>query len=313
VGSYVVKRLLLAVPTLLLVALIVFAILRLVPGDPAQLLLGDFADPASLEALRERLGLDRPLPAQFLAWLGAVLQGDLGVSITTGEPVLAAITERFAVTAQVVLLSFAVAMLIAVPAGLVAAHRQNSGFDFAIVATVVLCLSVPSFWVGLLLILVFGVELGWLPTVGYVSPAEELAAGIRYLILPAAALVFVEMGQIARMSRSSAIEVLRLDYVLHARVKGVPERRVLWRHVFPNAFAPTVTLAGMLLGSLLGGAAVIETVFTLPGLGRFLVDGIYQRDYPVVQGALLFVAVVQVLMNLAVDLLYPLFDPRVRL
>lgn len=311
--SYATRRILLAIPTLVVVSLVVFALLRLVPGDPAELLLGDLADPATIAALRAKLGLDLPWPAQYLAWAGALLEGDFGVSITTGEPVLAAMLDRLAVTAQVVLLSFTVAMLLAVPAGLIAAHRQDSLLDLGVVIAVVLCLSVPSFWVGLMLILFFGVKLGWLPTVGWVSPAEDFATGIQYLLLPALALLLVEMGQVARMTRASTIEVLRLDYILHARAKGLPESAVLWRHAFPNAVAPTVTVAGMLLGSLLGGAAVIETVFTLPGLGRLLVDGIYQRDYPVVQGVLMMVALVQVLMNLLVDLLYPLLDPRVRL
>lgn len=311
--SYATRRILLAIPTLVVVSLVVFALLRLVPGDPAELLLGDLADPATIAALRAKLGLDLPWPAQYLAWAGALLEGDFGVSITTGEPVLTAMLDRLAVTAQVVLLSFTVAMLLAVPAGLIAAHRQDSLLDLGVVIAVVLCLSVPSFWVGLMLILFFGVKLGWLPTVGWVSPAEDFATGIQYLLLPALALLLVEMGQVARMTRASTIEVLRLDYILHARAKGLPESAVLWRHAFPNAVAPTVTVAGMLLGSLLGGAAVIETVFTLPGLGRLLVDGIYQRDYPVVQGVLMMVALVQVLMNLLVDLLYPLLDPRVRL
>ncbi len=311
--SYATRRILLAIPTLIVVSLVVFTLLRLVPGDPAELLLGDLADPATIAALRAKLGLDLPWPAQYLAWARALLEGDFGVSITTGEPVLGAMLDRLAVTAQVVLLSFTVAMLLAVPAGLVAAHRQDSLLDLTVVIAVVLCLSVPSFWVGLMLILFFGVKLGWLPTVGWVSPAEDFATGIQYLLLPALALLLVEMGQVARMTRASTIEVLRLDYILHARAKGLPESAVLWRHAFPNAVAPTVTVAGMLLGSLLGGAAVIETVFTLPGLGRLLVDGIYQRDYPVVQGVLMMVALVQVLMNLLVDLLYPLLDPRVRL
>lgn len=311
--SYAAKRIALAIPTLFVVSLVVFAILRLVPGDPALLLLGDFASPESVAALRSKLGLDQPWPAQYFAWLGSLLSGDFGNSISTGEPVLNAMVSRLAVTAQVVLVAFSVAMLIAVPAGMLAAHRQNGALDLTVVIGVVLCLSVPSFWVGLLLILLFGVKLGWLPTVGWVSPVEDLALGLQYVALPALALLLVEMGQIARMTRASTIEVLRLDYILHARAKGLPESRVLWRHAFPNALAPTVTVAGMLLGSLLGGAAVIETVFTLPGLGRLLVDAIYQRDYPVVQGVLMFVATVQVMMNLLVDLLYPLFDPRVKL
>lgn len=311
--AYAAKRVLMALPTLLVVSLLVFLLLRLVPGDPAELLLGDLADPQSLAQLRAQLGLDRPWPVQYFAWLQALLGGDFGVSITSGEPVLTAMLDRLAVTAQVVLVSFGAALLVAVPAGLLAAHRQDGPLDLAVVVGVVLCLSVPSFWVGLLLILVFGVQLGWLPTVGWVSPLEDFATGLQYLLLPALALLLVEMGQIARMMRASTIEVLRLDYILNARAKGLSESRVLWRHALPNSIAPTLTVAGMLLGSLLGGAAVIETVFTLPGLGRLMVDAIYQRDYPVVQGVLVLVATIQVLMNLLVDLLYPLFDPRVRL
>lgn len=310
---YAVKRVLLAGPTLLLVAVIVFALLRIVPGDPAALMLGDSADAASLAAMRAQLGLDQPLPLQFLGWVGDLLRGDWGYSLSTGEPVLPAMLERFGVTARVVLVAFGVSFLIAVPAGLLAARHQDRAVDRSLVIVAVLCLSIPSFWIGLVLMLVFGVELGWLPTVGYVSITEDWREGIRYLILPATALLFVELGQLLRMMRASSIDVLRLDYVLHARAKGLPESRVIWRHVFPNAFAPTLTVGGMLLGSLLGGAAVIETVFTLPGIGRFLVDGLYQRDYPVVQGTLLCVAFIQVGMNLLVDLLYPLFDPRVRL
>jgi len=310
---YAIRRLLTAVPTLLLVAALVFALLRIVPGDPASLMLGDAADPQALADLRQQLGLDRPLFEQFVMWLADLMRGEWGASLSTGEPVFSAILARFGVTAQVVLLAFAAALCVAVPLGLATARRQDSGFDAAVVATAVLCLSVPSFWVGLMLMLVFGVELGWLPTVGYVSTGEDLVAGIRYLLLPALALVFVEIGQLLRMMRSSSIETMRLDYVLNARARGLPEALVMRRHVFPNAFAPTLTLAGMLLGSLLGGAAVVETVFTLPGLGRYIVDALYQRDYPVVQGALLFVAVIQVAMNLLIDLLYPLFDPRVRL
>jgi peptide/nickel transport system permease protein len=311
--DYAVKRVLLAGPTLLLVAVIVFALLRIVPGDPAALMLGDSADAASLETMRAQLGLERPLPLQFVSWVGDLLRGDWGHSLSTGEPVLPAMLERFGVTARVVLIAFGVSFLIAVPAGLLAARHQDRAVDRSLVIVTVLCLSIPSFWIGLVLMLVFGVELGWLPTVGYVSVTEDWREGVRYLILPATALLFVELGQLLRMMRASSIDVLRLDYVLHARAKGLPESRVIWRHVFPNAFAPTLTVGGMLLGSLLGGAAVIESVFTLPGIGRFLVDGLYQRDYPVVQGTLLCVAFIQVGMNLLVDLLYPLFDPRVRL
>jgi peptide/nickel transport system permease protein len=310
---YAALRLLATIPTLFLVAVIVFGLIRLVPGDPASIMIGDSADPDMIEQVRKSLGLDKPVPVQFFVWLGNLLEGDFGRSITTGEDILPAMLTRLRVTAGVVLASIVVALTFALPAGIYAAWRQNSRVDFAIVTGVIVALSVPSFWVGILLMLVFGVSLHWLPVVGYVSMGDDFVNGVRYLILPVAALVLVEMGTVARMTRSSTIEVLRLDYITHARAKGAPESRVLWKHAFPNAFAPTLTVIGLLLGHMLGGVAVIETVFTLPGLGRFLVDAISSRDYPVIQGCLLLVALIRVMVNLLVDLLYPLFDPRVRL
>jgi peptide/nickel transport system permease protein len=231
----------------------------------------------------------------------------------TGESVLSAIASRFEVSAQIVVLAMLLAAAVAIPIGTYAAWRQNRPGDFAVIFTANLLVSVPSFWVGLMLILIFGVTLEWLPTVGYISVSDDLGQGLRYLILPVTALLFVEIGTITRMVRASTLEVLRQDYVTNARAKGLGEGTVLSSHVVKNAFAPTMTLIGLILGSLLGGVAVIETVFTLPGLGRLLVDGIYARDYAIVQGVLLFVAFVHVAVNLVVDLLYPVIDPRVRL
>ncbi|MGD9943610.1 MAG: ABC transporter permease [Burkholderiaceae bacterium] len=310
-GAYVLKRLLATIPTLLLVALAVFVLIRLVPGDPVQLMLGDAASTEEIAEQRMRLGLDQPLPAQFVHWLRQVGGGDLGRSITNGEPVLPLLLERFQVSASIVLVAVLLAGLIAVPLGMLAAWRQDSLGDLLMIAGATLLLSIPSFWLGLLLLLLFGVELGWLPVVGYVSFAEDARQALTYLVLPVVTLTLIEIGVIARMARASAIEVLRLEYVTHARAKGLPERTVLARHVFPNAFAPTLTLIGLILGNLLGGIAVLETVFTLPGLGRLLVDSIFARDYPVVQGCLLFTALIYVLVNLIIDLCYPLFDPRV--
>lgn len=310
---YAAIKLLLSIPTLLIVAVIIFTLMRLVPGDPAVLLVGDMDNAAALAEARRALGLDQPYPVQFAIWLANVVQGDLGVSMMTGEPVLAAIGSRFEVSAQVVILAMLFAAAIAMPLGTYAAWRQNRFGDFAVVFAANLLISVPSFWVGLMLILVFGATLEWLPTVGYVSVSENIWQGVRYLVLPVTALLFVEIATIIRMVRASTLEVLRQDYVANARAKGLSEGAVIARHVVKNAFAPTMTLIGLILGSLLGGVAVIETVFTLPGLGRLLVDGIYARDYAVVQGVLLFVAFVHVAVNLIVDLLYPVIDPRVRL
>lgn len=309
--TYVLQRLLWTLPTLLVVGFVVFVLVRLIPGDPALLLLGDAATPEQLEALRASYGLDKPVLQQFALWLSHVLRGDLGNSVASGEAVLPLLLERFQVSAAIVLVAVGIAALIAVPAGLLAAWKQNSKFDAAVVAGATFFLSIPSFWLGLLFLLAFGLKLGWVPVVGYVPFAENFWAAITFLVLPTITLALIEIGVLTRMSRSAAVEVLRMEYVTHARAKGLPEGRVLFRHVLPNAFAPTWTLIGLVLGNLLGGIAVLETVFTLPGLGRLLVDGIFARDYPVVQGCLLFTAAIYVAVNLVVDLCYPLFDPRV--
>lgn len=309
---YVGRRLLWTLPTLLLVALLVFVLMRLVPGDPALLILGDAATPEQLAALRAQYGLDRPIAVQFVLWLAQVARGDLGQSITSGEAVLPLLLARFQVSAAIVLAAVALAVLLAVPAGLYAAWKQNTFVDTLVVTAATFFLSIPSFWLGLLLLLFVGLKLGWVPVVGYVPIAEDPRAALSFLVLPTITLAVIELGVLTRMARASAVEVLGLEYVTHARAKGLSERTVLLRHVLPNAFAPTWTLIGLVLGNLLGGIAVLETVFTLPGLGRLLVDGIFSRDYPVVQGCLLFTAAIYVLVNLVVDLCYPLFDPRVQ-
>ena len=309
--GYLFKRLLLTLPTLLLVSVGVFLLIRLIPGDPALVLLGQDADAASLASLRSELNLDRPLPMQYLAWIGHAVHGDLGRSIVSGEPVGGLILDHFGVTASVVLVAVALATLIAIAAGLVAAWRQSSAVDLAVVGAATVVLALPGFWLGLLLLLLFGVKLGWLPFVGYVPFSESASQAALFLVMPIVTLTITESGVLTRMMRASSIDVLQLDYVTHARAKGLPESTVLLRHVFPNAFAPTLTLVGLTLGHLLGGVAVIETVFTLPGLGRLMVDSVSSRDYPAVQGCLLFTAVVYVVVNLLVDLCYPIFDPRV--
>ena len=309
--GYILKRFALAIPTLIIVSLVVFFLIRLIPGDPAQVMLGEGADAATVAAMHKELGLDRPVTVQYLVWLGHALRGDLGTSIASGEPVGSLILSRFALSATVVLVAVALAAMIAVGLGMIAAWRRGHMLDLAISGAASFVLAVPGFWLGLVLLLVYGVKLRWLPVVGYVPFSEGVGAALAFLVLPIATLTISESGVLTRMMRASTIDVLRLDYVTHARAKGLSERTVLTRHVFPNAFAPTLTLVGLTLGHLLGGIAVIETVFTLPGLGRLMVDAILARDYPVVQGCLLFTATIYVLVNLAVDLLYPLFDPRV--
>lgn len=308
---FALTRILMSVPTLLIVAVSVFALIRLIPGDPASLMLGDLATPASIADLQARLGLDQSLPVQFGIWFGNLLKGDLGQSISSQQAVLPLILQRFWISAQIVLVAVALASLVAVPAGVLAAWKQDTSLDFSLVAVATLLLSIPTFWLGLLLLLFFGLKLEWLPVVGYVSIAENPIAGILYLIMPIMTLFLHEIGVILRMARASTLEVLRLDYITHARAKGLTESAVLWNHAFKNAFGPTWTLIGLVLGNLLGGIAVVETVFTIPGLGRLLVDSIFARDYPVIQGCMLFVAFTYVLVNLVIDLCYPIFDPRV--
>ncbi len=308
---FALNRVTMAVPTLLIVAVTVFVLIRLVPGDPAALMLGDLATPASLADLRTKLGLDRSLAVQFGIWFGNLLKGDLGLSIGTQEPVLSLVLSRFWTSALVVLVAVLLASLVAVPAGIIAAWKQDTVLDLALVAVATLLLSIPTFWLGLLLLLLFGLELSWLPVVGYVSISDSPLAGVLYLVMPVLTLFLHEIGVLMRMARASTLEVLRLDYITHARAKGLSEAAVLWRHAFKNAFGPTWTLIGLVLGNLLGGIAVVETVFTIPGLGRLLVDAIFARDYPVIQGCMLFVAFSYVVVNLVIDLFYPVFDPRV--
>jgi peptide/nickel transport system permease protein len=310
--QFVLKRILSSVPTLLIISLFIFVLLRLVPGDPATLLVGDLANGDELEKIRAQMGLDQPLPVQYLIWLKTVLTGDLGRSFMTGELVFEAMISRFYVTAQVVGLAFVISALIAIPAGVVAARFQNRRVDLVLVSLATLFLSVPSFWVGILLILFFGSYLGWLPTLGFVEFSQSPVEWMMHIILPITALVFVETAILTRLMRASTIEVLNQEYITYARSKGLPEGVILWRHALKNALSPTLTMLGLILGSLLSGTAVIETVFGLPGLGRFLIDAIYARDYPVIQGTLLLIVVIYITINIVVDLLYPLVDPRVR-
>ena len=309
--SYIARRLGFAIPTVLLVCIGVFGLVHAIPGDPVQVMMGDSGTAQQLAYLRHQLGLDQPVPVQFLAWFSRVLHGNLGHSLVNGQAVLPLVLQRAEVSGTVVVLAVLISALIAVPLGTLAAWKQDSRLDIGMVIAATILLSLPSFWLGILLLLLFGLNLGWLPVVGFVSFSAGIFHALLFLILPVLTLVLVETGTLLRMARASTIEVLRLEYIMHARAKGLSEARILFRHALPNAFAPTWTLIGLVLGHLLGGIAVLETVFTLPGLGRLLVDSIFARDYPVIQGCLLFTAIVYVAINLLVDLCYPLFDPRI--
>jgi peptide/nickel transport system permease protein len=309
---YVVRRLLGVVPVLVLVAVTSFLLVYLVPGDPAMVMLGSDATPEQLQSLRAQMGLDRSLPEQFVLWGGQAVRGNLGESFFLGRPVTQALLERLPATMQLAVLSLFFSLLIGIPAGIVAAVRQNSWWDQLVMVTAMGGISIPSFWLGLALILLFSVQLGWLPSGGYVPLWEEFWRGLQVLILPSVSLGFMQAALIARMTRSSMLEVLRQDYVRTARAKGLAGSHVILRHALKNAMIPVITTIGTAFGVLLGGAVIVEIVFTYPGLGRLVVLAVQRRDYPLVQGALLMTSVIYVAVNLAVDLLYSVFDPRIK-
>jgi ABC-type dipeptide/oligopeptide/nickel transport system permease component len=302
-SAYVLRRLVLAVPTLVGVTLVVFALIRLVPGDPARLVLGLQASEEEVQRLRVQLGLDQPLPVQYARFLVRLLQGDLGRSVVTGEPVLREIGARLPATVQLAVTSTVVATLAGVAAGVVSATRQYSWWDYAVMTVALFGISLPVFWLGLMLMLLFSVHLRWLPAGGYGTPA--------HLVLPTVTLAAFSVAIIARMTRSSLLEVLHQDYVRTAWAKGLSSRAVVLRHALKNALIPVVTVIGLQFGGLLGGAILTETVFAWPGMGRLLVGAIVARDYPVVQGTVLVFAALFTLVNLAVDVLYAYVDPRI--
>lgn len=309
---YALTRLALSLPTIVIALFLIFALIRLIPGDPAQLILGDVDDPAALARIRADLALDRPLAVQFLYWVSALARGDFGTSITMQSPVLDLLGPAFAVTASLVVPAVVIAALIALPLGMVAAWHRNTRTDTAVVAASTLSLSIPAFWLGLMLLLLFGVKLDLFPVVGYVSLAEDFVEGLHYLALPVATLALIEAGVLVRLVRASTVEVLQLDYIAHARAKGLTEVAVAGRHALPNVMGPTWTMIGLVLGGLLGGAVVIETVFSLPGLGRLMVEAVFARDYPLVQGCMVIVMLSYVGVNLLVELTAPLLCPAVR-
>jgi len=311
--AYVFRRLLGLIISCFLISLLVFVVMRVIPGDPAQIMLGTEANPASLSALRTQLGLDRPIYAQYGAWARGVLTGNLGDSLRYGVPIFDLITSRLMVTVPLALLAMLIAVVIGLPAGLYAAvHRGGLG-DYGVIALSQAGLSIPSFWLGILLMLAFSLKLRWLPAGGFVQWSESFGGAIQSLLLPAAALGVIRAAVVARLGRSSLLEVLGRDYIRTARGKGVRESVVLWKHALRNSLIPIVTVLGMQFASLLAGAIIIENVFYLPGLGRLAFQAIGQRDLPVVQDIVVLVAVLVVGMNLIVDLAYALLDPRIRL
>jgi peptide/nickel transport system permease protein len=308
----VLQRLGATVPVLLLVTAGVFALLHLTPGDPIDTMMSESADATAKASLRAELGLDRPLAEQYAVWMGRVLRGDLGRSIRNGEPVVENVSRRIRPSLQLALLAMAISLLIAFPVGIVSAVRRNTSVDRVGTTFALFGICMPNFLLALLLIFLFGVTLRWLPISGYVDPAEELVDGLRSLALPAITLGLALAAVVTRTLRSSMLEALTEDYVRTARAKGLSEWRVVRGHVLRNALIPVVTVLGLQLGTLIGGAVITEYVFALPGVGRLVVDAVFARDYPLVQGVVLLIALAFIASNLLVDLLYGLIDPRIR-
>ena len=312
-GRFIVRRLLASVPVLFLVSLITFGLLWLVPGDPASIFLDASATAEALERVRRELGLDRPFLIRMGEWYVRLLQGDLGTSLLLNRSVTSAILERLPVTLSLTLLAFFFAVLIGVAAGVVAAVRHGRAADQGMMTLALLGLSIPEFWLGLVLIWGVAVLLPIFPPGDYVAFAKSPWDWARHIALPTFTLACVQMGFVARMTRSSMLEVLGQDFVRTARAKGLPERHVVLRHGLVNAMVPIVTVMGLMIGGLLGGAVVIEQVFSIPGMGRLIIGAVLSRDFPVIQGGLLFLAVIYLTVNIVVDLLYAVIDPRVRL
>lgn len=311
--SYILRRLVMLIPVILVVGIVVFALVHLTPGDPAAVILGDRASAEDIANLRDQLGLNDPLPVQFVRWFGGVLRFDFGDSIFIGEPVTRAMLDRAQPTILLTIYALTIQILIGVPAGVISAVRHNSLVDRLVTVVSISGAAIPTFFLGILLILLFAVRLRWLPSGGYTPLTEDPVAHFKGMAMPAFALGFSSSGLLARLVRSSMLDVLREDYVRTAYSKGLPQRIVVIRHALRNALIPALTVIGTSVGGLLGGAVVTETVFTIPGMGRLVVQSIARRDYPVIQGAVMTIAMTYVLVNLAVDVLYVYADPRVRL
>ena len=310
--SYLVQRLATLVPTLFFVSILIFGLQQLLPGDPALILAGEDQDPTVIAHLHEKLHLDKPLPIRYLYWAGAVLKGDLGESVRIQKPVRELIFEKLPVTLELAALAIAIALSIGITAGIVAAVARDTVWDYAANIFALWGLSTPNFWLGIMLILFFSVTLGWLPASGYVSPFEDLKANLAAMIMPAFVLGNAIAAVLMRHTRSAMLQVLNSDYVRTARAKGLDERVVVLKHALRNALIPVITLGALEFGTLLSGAVLTEQVFTIPGFGKLIVDAVFNRDYAVVQGVVLFTATAYIVLNLLADLAYFAVNPRLR-
>jgi peptide/nickel transport system permease protein len=311
-ARYILQRLIQAVPILALVSLISFSIMQLVPGDPATLIGGPSATPAELDAIRQNLGLDKPFHVQLLRFYAGAIQGDLGRSLLLGQPVLQATIERLPVTISISIYAMVLTIFFGLLTGVVAAMRQNTWVDGVAMTFALLGVSLPNFWLGLMLIVLFAVHLGWLPSGGYVPWQTDFVGWVRSTTLAAVSLAMLQMGLLARITRSTMLEVLRQDYIRTAKAKGLPMRQVIGKHAMANVMIPVVTIIGIIVSVLISGSVVIEQIFSIPGIGSMLGGAILRRDYPLIQGGLLFVASSLMLLNILIDVLYAYLDPRVR-
>ncbi|MGH7267530.1 MAG: ABC transporter permease [Candidatus Rokuibacteriota bacterium] len=310
--EFLAQRAFLSVLTLFLITVIVFTGVRLIPGDPARVMAGTDADPAGLEEIREKYGLNDPIPVQYLRWLGLLLQGDLGESIRTRESVVRIVAQKLPITLQLACYALIVALALAIPAGVLAAVRRNTLWDYLASGVSLFGVSIPNFWFGIMLILLMSVRLHWLPASGFVPPLEDPLGNTRRMLMPSVVLGTTLAAVLMRQTRNSMIEVLTADYVRTARAKGLHPRRVVLRHAIRNGLIPVVTILGLQLGALISGAVVTETIFVVPGFGRLIVEAVFTRDYPLVQGVVLITASAYVVLNLLVDVSYSLLNPRIR-
>ena len=310
--EFLLKRIASIIPTLVVVSMLIFGLQQLLPGDPAKILAGEEQDPTVVAYLRAKLHLDEPLPVRYGYWIGGVLQGDLGESVRTQQPVLTLVLKKLPVTVELALLAMTIALLIGIPAGIVSAVGRGTVWDTVANVLALWGISTPNFWLGILMIMLFSVQLGWLPSSGYVSPLEDLGANLAAMIMPAFVLGNAIAAVLMRHTRSAMLQVMSADYVRTARAKGLSERVVVLKHALRNALTPIITLGALELGTLLSGAVLTEQVFTIPGFGKLIVDSVFNRDYAVVQGVVLVTATTYIVLNLLADLAYFAANPRLR-
>jgi len=310
--GFLARRVLIALPTIFLISVFVFALQHLLPGDPVLVMAGEERDPEVIEALREKYRLNDPIPVQYLAWAGNALQGDLGISLRTNQPVLELIGEKLPVTIQLAVMALIIALVIGIPAGVISAYKKGTWIDWIANLVALSGLSVPNFWLGIMLILLVSVKLGWLPASGYLPLSEDPLQSIRTMLMPAFVLGTALAATLMRHTRSAMLSVLRSDYVRTARAKGLKEKTVLVKHALRNALVPVVTVTTLLFGELLAGAVLTEQIFTIPGFGKLVVDAVFNRDYAVVQGIVLCTGIAFIFMNILADAAYRVLNPRMR-